>query len=104
MYTRKDAALRAIIPFVVVAGMFGFVVVAAPRYPNLAGAAMVAVLVGLVAWWIYAARHPDRWPSPKKALGALPAAGFELFWKLKDAAEAEHEPVANAVAPFRGST
>ena len=79
MYTRKNAALRATIPFLVVAGMFGFVVVAAPRYPNLAGAAMVAFLVGLVAWWIYAARHPDRWPLPKKALCALRAAGFEGY-------------------------
>lgn len=78
MYTRKDEAIRGVlIPVVVIGVPIGVFVLgqALGVNPNVTGLTFVAMLVGLVVWRIWVARHPERWPLPKKLFRALRAVG-----------------------------
>lgn len=82
MYTRKDVAIRGVlIPVLVIGVPIGIFVLAHALdvNPNITGLTFVAILVGLVVWRIYVARHPEGWPLPKKVLSALDAVGFKGY-------------------------
>ena len=78
MYTKRDDAIRGLIPVAVIGVTIGLFALgmALGVNPDVQGLTMVALLVGLVVWRIYVARHPEGWPLPKKVFHALRAVGF----------------------------
>ena len=82
MYTRKDNAIRGLLIPVLVIGVPGGILALTLKFgvnPNITGLTFVAILVALVVWRIWVARHPDGWPLPKKVLKALDAVGFKGY-------------------------